>query len=151
MRIRLFQRKDPLSNARKLLTNEEKGMLLGLLGVVAFSLTLPATRAAVAVMSPIFVSMGRAVLASLPAAAFLWLGSHRRPNKAELKSLMLVASGVVLGFPILSAWALKYVDASHGGLCWVSYHWRLQLRVVFSCVNVLPLDFGSLPRSEPPL
>jgi hypothetical protein len=41
---------------------ESPGMLLGLIGVIAFSLTLPATRAAVASLDPLFVSSGRAVV-----------------------------------------------------------------------------------------
>ena len=41
---------------------ETQGMLLGLLGVTIFSLTLPATRAAVAFFDAFFVAAGRAVV-----------------------------------------------------------------------------------------
>lgn len=95
---------------------ETRGMLLGLFGVVAFSLTLPATRAAVESLSPLFVGMGRGVVASLLAATYLATGKHRLPTKNELKSLIVVALGVVIGFPILTALAMRYVDASHGGV-----------------------------------
>jgi drug/metabolite transporter (DMT)-like permease len=95
---------------------ESRGMLLGLIGVIAFSLTLPATRAAVASLDPLFVSSGRAVVAALLAAIFLWLGKHRKPTKAEFKSLLIVASGVVFGFPFFTAWAMRYTSASHGGV-----------------------------------
>ena len=99
---------------------ESRGMLLGLIGVIAFSLTLPATRAAVASLDPLFVSSGRAVVAALLAILFLWLGNHgkphRKPTKAEFKSLLIVASGVVFGFPFFTAWAMRYTSASHGGV-----------------------------------
>jgi len=99
---------------------ESRGMLLGLIGVIAFSLTLPATRAAVASLDPLFVSSGRAVVAALLAAIFLWAGSngkpHRKPTKAEFKSLTIVAVGVVFGFPFFTAWAMRYTSASHGGV-----------------------------------
>jgi hypothetical protein len=38
---------------------ENQGMLYGLLGVAAFSLTLPMTRLAVADLSPVTVGLGR--------------------------------------------------------------------------------------------
>lgn len=98
------------------MAGETKGMLLGLLGVAAFSLTLPATRAAVEALSPFFVGIGRAVVASLLAAIYLAAGRHRLPTKSEFKSLIIVALGVVVGFPILTALAMRYVDASHGGI-----------------------------------
>jgi drug/metabolite transporter (DMT)-like permease len=97
-------------------SKESRGMLLGLIGVIAFSLTLPATRAAVASLDPLFVSSGRAVVAALLAIIFLWLGKHRKPTKAEFKSLLVIASGVVFGFPFFTAWAMRYTSASHGGV-----------------------------------
>lgn len=98
------------------LATETRGMLLGLFGVAAFSLTLPATRAAVESFSPLFVGMGRAVVASLLAAIYLAAGRHRLPTNSEFKSLIMVALGVVIGFPILTALAMRHVDASHGGV-----------------------------------
>ncbi len=95
---------------------ETRGLLLGLLGVAAFSLTLPATRAAVAALDPVFVGTGRAVIAAALGAAFLAAGRHRLPTRAELKSLVVVAAGVVVGFPVFTALAMRWVDASHGGV-----------------------------------
>jgi drug/metabolite transporter (DMT)-like permease len=48
-----------------------RGFFYGLLGVAAFSLTLPATRAAVVGLDPVFVGLGRAVVAALLAAIVL--------------------------------------------------------------------------------
>lgn len=98
------------------MSNESKGMLLGLLGVMAFSLTLPATRAAVEFLHPLFISSGRVVVAALLAAIYLVAGRHRRPTREEFKSLVAVALCVAAGFPILTAVAMQYVDASHGGV-----------------------------------
>jgi drug/metabolite transporter (DMT)-like permease len=101
-----------MSNTR----NENIGYLLGLIAVVAFAVTLPATRAAVRALDPIFVGLGRAVGAALLGAAYLFLTRQRLPSREEAKSLVIVAAGVVVGFPLLTAWAMRHVDASHGGV-----------------------------------
>ncbi|HEY0887374.1 MAG TPA: DMT family transporter [Ramlibacter sp.] len=96
--------------------DENLGYLLGLLAVVAFAVTLPATRVAVRALDPVFVGLGRAVGAALLAGAFLLATRQRLPSREQLKSLAVVAAGVVVGFPLLSAWAMRHVDASHGGV-----------------------------------
>ena len=83
---------------------------------MAFSLTLPATRAAVEFLHPLFISSGRVVLAAILAGLYLLLGRHRGPTREEFKSLVAVALCVAAGFPILTAVAMQYVDASHGGV-----------------------------------
>lgn len=96
--------------------DENLGYLLGLLAVMAFAVTLPATRVAVRALDPVFVGLGRAVGAAALAGAFLLLTRQRLPSREQLKSLAIVAGGVVVGFPLLSAWAMRHVDASHGGV-----------------------------------
>ena len=95
---------------------ETRGLLLGLLAVAAFSLTLPATRAALVSFEPVFVCAARIVLAAGLAAAYLAIGRHRLPNRSELKALCAVVAGVVFGFPLFTALAMQHVDASHGGV-----------------------------------
>ena len=95
---------------------ETRGLLLGLLAVAAFSLTLPATRAALVSFDPVFVCAARIVLAAGPAAIYLAAGRHRWPNRSEFKALCAVVAGVVFGFPLFSALAMQHVDASHGGV-----------------------------------
>ncbi len=92
------------------------GMAFGLLGVLSFSLTLPATRLAVASLDPLMVGLGRGVAAACLAAPLLWLTNQRWPTRAELHSLFIVALGVIIGFPVLSAWAMRHADASHGAV-----------------------------------
>jgi drug/metabolite transporter (DMT)-like permease len=95
---------------------ETTGLWYGLLGVLGFSLTLPATRVAVAYLDPSVVGLGRALVAAALAAALLAITRQRLPTRAQLGSLAIVASGVILGFPFLSAWALRHVPASHGAI-----------------------------------
>lgn len=96
--------------------NENLGYVFGLIAVVAFAFTLPATRVAVRALDPVFVGLGRGVGAALLAAVFLFLTRQRLPSRSEAKSLIIVAAGVVVGFPLLTAWAMRYVDATHGGV-----------------------------------
>ena len=95
---------------------ENAGMLLGLLGVVIFSLTLPATRAAVTYFDPFFVSAGRAVVAGFLAAMVLLIARAPLPAKADIPQLAVVAGGVVFGFPFFTTWAMLFVPAMHGAV-----------------------------------
>ncbi|PZO80838.1 MAG: EamA family transporter [Mesorhizobium amorphae] len=85
----------------------------GLLGVLIFSGSLPATRVAVAGFSPLFLTSARAVIAALLGALLLFLLRQKRPGPADLVSLAIVAVGVVVGFPLLTALALKHITAAH--------------------------------------
>lgn len=91
-------------------------MLLGILGVMTFSLTLPATRLTVGFLEPLFVSCGRVAVASIFAGLFLFIGKHRKPTRKELKSIAIVALGVVFGFPLLATYAMNHTNATHGGV-----------------------------------
>lgn len=95
---------------------EGLGLGLGLLGVVAFSGTVPATVLALEAFSAGFVALGRAALAGLLAGALLVAFRQRRPTHPELKGLLSVAVGVVFGFPLLMTWALRSVDPAHGSV-----------------------------------
>jgi drug/metabolite transporter (DMT)-like permease len=85
----------------------------GLLGVLIFSGSLPATRIAVGVFSPLFLTSARAVIAALLAAVLLVLWRQTRPAGQDLASLVIVALGVVIGFPLLTALALQTITAAH--------------------------------------
>ncbi len=98
------------------MTSETKGMLLGLIGVACFGLTLPATRVVVLYMDPVFIGLGRAVVASLLAIVLLLWFRQAVPNMKQVQQLVWVVLGVVIGFPVLSSWAMQYVPASHGGV-----------------------------------
>lgn len=89
------------------------GWLNGFIGVLIFSGSLPATRVAVLEFDPLFLTVARATLAGLFALCILLLFKERRPTKAQLLPLAIVAIGVVLGFPLLTALALQYVTSAH--------------------------------------
>jgi len=92
-------------------------VLLGVLGVLSFSLTFPATTAAEASFSPIVVGVGRAVPAAVLGAAVL-LGRRQSllPPRAAVRSLLVVAITVGVGFGLLSALALRHVSSVHGAV-----------------------------------
>lgn len=96
--------------------DENRGMLLGLLGVAMFSLTMPFTRMAVAQLDPVFVALGRALGAALLAAGWLAWRRASLPPRAALLPLALVAGGCIVGFPLLTSIALRTLPASHVAL-----------------------------------
>ena len=92
------------------------GLWLGLLGVIAFSGTLPATRLAVAWLDPVFVGLGRALVAAALAAVVLAATRTPIPPRALWPRLGVVALGVVAGWPVLTAFAMRHVPAAHGAV-----------------------------------
>ncbi|WP_081852740.1 DMT family transporter [Bosea sp. 117] len=109
----------------------------GLLGVIIFSGSLPATRVAVAGFTPLFLTSARALIAALLAAVLLFALRQPRPSGKDLASLTVVALGVVIGFPLLTALALRHMTSAHS--------------IVF--IGLLPLStavFGVLRGGERP-
>ncbi|MFT4188584.1 MAG: DMT family transporter [Aeromicrobium sp.] len=94
------------------------GLGWGLLGVLAFSFTVPLTRVVVGdgAMSPLFVGSGRAVVAAVLAGLALALTRQRAPRGVQWLRVAVVAGGVVLGFPLLTSYALTTASASHGAV-----------------------------------
>ena len=85
----------------------------GLLGVIIFSGSLPATRVAVTGFAPLFLTSARAVIAALLGVFFLVRLRQPRPARDDLLSLAIVAVGVVVGFPLLTALALQHITSAH--------------------------------------
>ena len=113
------------------------GWLNGFIGVLIFSGSLPATRVAVMDFDPTFVTSARAAIAGVLALALLLAFREKRPARGDLVSLVIVALGVVVGFPLLTALALKHVTSAHS--------------IIF--VGLLPLAtaiFGVLRGGERP-
>ncbi len=96
--------------------SERTGLLLGLVGVVIFGLTLPATRASLSGLDPYLIGLGRGVVAGAAAALILLVTRQKWPGKKAWRPLIIASAGVVLGFPILATLAMQYVPASHGGI-----------------------------------
>lgn len=92
------------------------GLWWGLLGVAAFSFTVPFTRVAVGGLSPLFIGSGRAVVAAILAAFAISLTRQRLPRGRQWARLAVVAAGIVVGFPLLTSFALTTAPASHGAV-----------------------------------
>jgi drug/metabolite transporter (DMT)-like permease len=95
---------------------ERLSLLLGFIGVVVFSLTLPVTRRAVMELPAEFVGFGRIALAGLASVPTLVLLRAPLPRRQELPIFAMVIGGVVFGFPVLTTLALQHVHASHGAV-----------------------------------
>ena len=88
----------------------------GFVGMLIFSGSLPATRLALRDFDPYFLTYARAALAGLTATALLLLLRERWPGREDLVPLVLTAIGVVVGFPMLTAFALQHITASRSVL-----------------------------------
>ena len=113
------------------------GWINGFIGVLIFSGSLPATRVAVLEFDPVFLTVARATIAGILALCMLLLFKEKRPTRNQLLPLFIVAMGVVVGFPLLTALALQYVTSAHS--------------IVF--IGVLPLAtaaFGVVRGGERP-
>lgn len=97
-------------------STETRGLLLGLVGVVCFSVSLPATRVAVKAFDANFVSFGRAIVAATCAAIALVVARPVRPSSAQLRRMVFVSAGVVIGFPLFTGLALRHAEAGHGAV-----------------------------------
>lgn len=102
-------------------TQITKGLWLGLLAIVIFSVTLPMTRLAVGTpeapqMSGVFIAMGRAVVAAALSGVFLLLTRAPLPQRQHWGALAMTAGGVVFGFPLFTSLAMRYVEAVHASV-----------------------------------
>jgi drug/metabolite transporter (DMT)-like permease len=114
-----------------------EGWLCGLLGVLIFSGSLPATRIAVADFDPLFLTLARATIAGVLGAVLLVALRQRKPDREDYVPLAIVSLGVVIGFPLLTALALQYITAARS--------------IVF--IGLLPLTtalFGVIRNGERP-
>ncbi|MBV6623736.1 MAG: DMT family transporter [Rivularia sp. (in: Bacteria)] len=96
--------------------NETIGLIYGFIGVLGFSGTLPATRIAVTNLDPTVVGLGRAIVAGTLAMVLLRVTRQPIPHRQYWGSLAIIVGGVIIGFPLLSAWAMQQLPASHGAI-----------------------------------
>ncbi|RYE64021.1 MAG: DMT family transporter [Oxalobacteraceae bacterium] len=89
------------------------GWINGMIGVIIFSGSLPATRVAVMQFDPVFLTVARAAIAGLLALCILLVFREKWPSRRDLVSLVVIALGVVVGFPLLTALALQHVTSAH--------------------------------------
>lgn len=89
------------------------GWISGLIGVIIFSGSLPATRVAVQQFDPVFLTVARAAIAGVLGLGLLLALRQKRPGRNDIVALAIVALGVVVGFPLLTALALQHVTSAH--------------------------------------
>ena len=92
------------------------GQALAALGVLTFSFTYPMTKIVLRGFSPIFAATGRAAAASFLALPVLLITSSQRPTRLQLRGLVFIVCGIVIGFPTLTAFALRHTASAHGSV-----------------------------------
>lgn len=97
-------------------SRERLGLLLGFVGMVIFGGTLPATRLAVSAIDPIALTAMRAAIAGLCSLALLLVLRRPIPPRALWPQLVIAMLCVSIFFPMLMAFGMRTVDASHGGV-----------------------------------
>jgi len=106
-----MERKSNLKN--RTMEKTASGWINGFIGILIFSGSLPATRVAVLEFDPVFLTVARATIAGVLALCILLLFKEKRPARGQLLPLVIVAMGVVVGFPLLTARALQFVTSAH--------------------------------------
>lgn len=107
---------DHLTGPDQARRRELEGLALAGIGVALFSFSLPATKLAVEGLDPFFVAFGRAAVAAVLSVVVLRATHATRPTREQWRGLVIVAVGIVVGFPALSSLALRHVDSAHGAV-----------------------------------
>ena len=115
--------------------SRRRGLILAFLGVLTFSVTFPATTEALSGFSAYTIGIGRAGAAGGLAACWLLARRVPVPPREDLFPIAVVAAGVVIGFPLLTALALRNVTSSHAA-------------VVTGLLPVATAAFGALRGGE---
>ncbi|WP_153070483.1 EamA family transporter, partial [Escherichia coli] len=89
------------------------GWINGFIGVVIFAGSLPATRLAVLQLDAGFVTAARATIAAVLGLGLLLMLRQPWPRRSDLPGLVVVGLGVVVGFPLLTALALRHASSAH--------------------------------------
>ncbi len=92
------------------------GLAWAAVGVLAFSMTFPATVLALRGFDAALVGAGRSVAAAALAGPTLVLTRSAWPTRRQLRGLLAVAGGCGVGFGLLTAIALREVSASHAAV-----------------------------------
>ncbi|MER5850005.1 DMT family transporter [Streptomyces sp. NPDC002012] len=97
-------------------TANRGGVTLAGLGVVAFSLTFPSTAWGLESFGPWLLVALRTLLAAAIAGGVLLAGRVPVPDRRHRAGLVVVAAGVVVGFPLLTTLALQTSTTSHAAV-----------------------------------
>ncbi|MEU8730180.1 DMT family transporter [Streptomyces tendae] len=92
------------------------GTVQAALGVVAFSLTFPATAWGLEGFGPWSLIAVRSILAAVVAGSCLLVAGVTPPERRHWLGLGVVGAGVVLGFPLLTTLALQTSTTAHAAV-----------------------------------
>lgn len=93
------------------------GVVLGTIGMLGFSGTVVATRVAVFDFSPLTITSSRIVIAGILGALFLMvIRKLQLPDRRLVPSIIVMGTGLAIGFPLFVALAMETAPAAHGSV-----------------------------------
>jgi len=110
----------PLKRYFSKISNENKGFILGFVGILIFSVTSPATKLALGIsndqMSPEFVTFGRVTLAGTLSLLYLFIFKKRIPKLKYFLNFSVIALAITIGFPLFLSLGLVHSTSIHSGV-----------------------------------
>ncbi|MBI3433780.1 MAG: DMT family transporter [Proteobacteria bacterium] len=97
-------------------SREKLGLLLGGIGMLGFSGTLPATKLAVADIDPWFLTASRAAMAGTLALVLLVALRRPLPPRGAWRTFLVASICVAIVYPALVAIAMLSAPVAHGGV-----------------------------------
>jgi len=102
------------------ISNENKGFILGFVGILIFSVTSPATKLALGIsndqMSPEFVTFGRVTLAGSLSLLYLIIFKKKIPKLKYFLNFSVIALAITIGFPLFLSLGLVHSTSIHSGV-----------------------------------
>ena len=118
-----------------------RGIGFALLGVTIFSFTLPMVKLALPAFSPWTLTFGRATLAGLLAVGFILVSRVKFPERMHILPLFVTASGIVIGWPILTTLALQETTSAHAAVITAGLPLATAILAVFRLHEHVPKTF----------
>ena len=106
-----------------------------------FSFTLPMVKLALPGFSPWTLTFGRAALAGLLALGFLRYSKVPFPDRRLILPLLVTASGIVVGWPILTTLALQETTSAHAAVITAGLPMATAVLAVFRLHEQVPKTF----------
>ena len=102
------------------LSNETKGFIFGLIGIIIFSITPVATKIALGAnnsqLSPEFITFGRSALAGILSLLYLLFFRKKIPKLKYLFNFSIIALCITVVFPLTLSLGLIYSTSIHAGV-----------------------------------
>ena len=118
-----------------------RGLGYAFIGVLVFSFTLPMVKLALPGFSPWTLTFGRAALAGLLALVFLRYSKVAFPDRSLILPLLVTASGIVVGWPILTTLALQETTSAHAAVITAGLPMATAVLAVFRLHEQVPKTF----------